>query len=83
MTTTGFFLRCWKSKGFSQILQALRGLSVVFYLFFPVFVQADAVRTEILQLELEHQADGLYLSANMQFELSSVIEDALQKGIPM
>ena len=83
MTTTGFFLRCWKSKRLSQILQALRGLVAVFYLTVPALVLADAVKTEILQLELERQVDGLYLTAAMQFELSPVIEDALQKGVPM
>lgn len=83
MTTTGFFLLCWKSKWLSQALYALRGPLVVFFLALPAFVQAEAVKTEILQLEVERQADGLYLSANLQFELSAVIEDALQKGIPM
>lgn len=83
MTTTGFFLRCWKSKGLSQIPHTLRGLLVVFCLTLPALVLADAVKTEILQLELERQIDGLYLTAAIQFELSPVIEDALQKGIPM
>ena len=83
MTTTGFFLHCWKSKRLSKALQALQCLLAVFILAIPAIVQAEAVKTEILQLELERQADGLYLSAALQFELSPVIEDALQKGIPM
>ena len=38
---------------------------------------------ELTQLSVERADDGVYLSANVQFELPSVVEDALAKGIPL
>jgi hypothetical protein len=38
---------------------------------------------EITQLRLERAEEGVLLSASVQFELPSVVDDALQKGIPM
>lgn len=83
MTTTGFFLHCCKSRTLDHALHVLRVLLFSFCLAGPNLLKADAVRTEVLKLEVDRQADGLYLSANVQFELSAVVEDALRKGIPM
>lgn len=44
-------------------------------------VHADGA--EITQLRLERTEEGVLLSASVQFELPPVVEDALQKGIPM
>jgi len=44
---------------------------------------AQAQGAEITQLRLERSDDGVLLSASVQFELPSVVDDALQKGIPM
>ena len=41
------------------------------------------VGTEISQLHLERSEDEWQLSAQLQFELPSVVEDALLKGVPM
>ncbi|MDP3412287.1 MAG: DUF4390 domain-containing protein, partial [Polaromonas sp.] len=38
---------------------------------------------EISQLRLERSDDSVYLSATVRFELPTVVEDALLKGIPM
>lgn len=38
---------------------------------------------EITQMQVERLDDGLYLSANVRFELPSVVQDALRKGISM
>ena len=38
---------------------------------------------DLTQLSIERAEDGVYLSANVQFELPSVVEDAMAKGIPM
>ena len=46
-------------------------------------VHADPVVTEIVQLRLERTDEGVLLSANVKFDLPSVVEDALLKGIPM
>ena len=42
-----------------------------------------AAATEISQLRAERTEDGVYLSANVQFELPSLVEDALLKGIAL
>jgi hypothetical protein len=38
---------------------------------------------EVQELRVERSEDGLYLSAVLQFTLPELVEDALQKGIPM
>ena len=45
--------------------------------------RAQTSVTEISQLRLERGEDGVLLSANVKFELPTVIDDALAKGIPM
>ena len=40
-----------------------------------------AAPTEITQLRVERADDGVYLSANVRFDLPAVVEDALLKGI--
>ena len=44
---------------------------------------ARADTTEITQLKFDRNEDGLLLSASVSFELPSVVDDALAKGIPM
>jgi hypothetical protein len=46
-------------------------------------VLAEVPPAEVTQLRLERSDEGILLSANVKFELSPVIEDALDKGIPM
>lgn len=38
---------------------------------------------EITQLQIERNEDGVLLSGGVRFDLPSVVEDALDKGIPM
>jgi hypothetical protein len=45
--------------------------------------RADAPGAEINQFLLERTDDGVLLSATLRLTLSPVVEDALQKGIPM
>jgi len=40
-----------------------------------------AAATDITQLRVERAEDGVYLSANVRFDLPAVVEDALLKGI--
>lgn len=40
-----------------------------------------AATTEITQLRVERADDGVYLSANVRFDVPAVVEDALLKGI--
>ncbi len=44
---------------------------------------SSALATEITQLRTERADDGVYLSAQVKFELPAVVEDALTKGIAM
>lgn len=44
---------------------------------------ADVPVTEITQLRLERSDEGILLSAYVKFELPPIIDDALDKGIPM
>jgi len=43
--------------------------------------RADARNTGITQLRLEQADDGVYLTAQVQFELAPVVEEVLEKGI--
>ena len=47
----------------------------------PALAQSPAA--EITQLRLERTEEGVLLSANVTFEVPTVIDDALAKGIPM
>lgn len=46
-------------------------------------VYAEAAAPEISQFKLEGNADGVYLSAAVSFELTDQVQDALQKGVPV
>ncbi|HMA06959.1 MAG TPA: DUF4390 domain-containing protein [Ramlibacter sp.] len=46
-------------------------------------VRAEAPVTEVNQLRLERSDEGILLSAYVKFELPPIIDDALDKGIPM
>ena len=44
---------------------------------------AEPLAVDVSQLKLERSEDGIYLSANIRFDLPPVVEDALLKGIAM
>lgn len=44
---------------------------------------AWAENAELTALRVEHSDEGLFLTARVDFTLSSVVEDALHKGIPV
>lgn len=44
---------------------------------------ARAENAELTSLRVERNDEGLFLTARVGFELSSVVEDALRKGIPI
>ena len=46
-------------------------------------VQAQSTLVEINQMQIERNESGVFFSANLKFELPSLVEDALYKGIPM
>ena len=46
-------------------------------------VHAESAYTVINNMRLERQDDGLHLSAQIKFDIPTIVEDALIKGIPM
>lgn len=63
----------------------VRGMAVLPLLLtlFLTLVPSASRGAELSQQRLERTDDGIYLSAQVQFELPPVVEDALLKGIPM
>ena len=61
----------------------MRWLVVLMFCFGLMQVNASAQAAEISQLNVERAEDGVYLSANVRFELPAPVEDALLKGIAM
>lgn len=83
MTTTAFITRCWKSArpDFAALAALLAGLWLALAPLVPA--HADSRGAEVSQMRVEIDGDGVYLTAGVKFELSAIVEDALQKGIPM
>ena len=46
-------------------------------------VRAEAPVTEISTFRLEREGEAILLTANVKFELSAAVQDALLKGVPM
>ncbi|MDF2466427.1 MAG: hypothetical protein K0Q43_4662 [Ramlibacter sp.] len=89
MITTDFFTRCWKNarglrlrEDFARVMRVMLA-GCLMALAAPAWAQSPAPATEITQLRVERTDEGVLLSANVKFELPSVIDDALAKGIPM
>jgi hypothetical protein len=87
--TTDFFTRCSKNarglrlrEDFARVMRVVLACCLM-ALAAPAWAQGQAPATEITQLRVERTDDGVLLSANVKFELPSVIDDALAKGIPM
>ncbi len=87
VTKMDFFTPCWKSESPSvlrTVMTLLTRLWVVLALCLmtPV-LWAQSVTPELAALQIERNDDGIYLSTSVRFDLPQVVEDALQKGIPM
>jgi hypothetical protein len=80
VTTTVFITRCWLKARLKDVLAY--GLAAFACL---LLVGAAQARTSVDLSELKvERADGaLYLSAQLHFNLPTVVEDALSKGIPI
>jgi hypothetical protein len=74
-----FITRCFKSE---WLKPASRRLRVCALLFVAVGAQAQS-SVEPSQLRIERADDEILVSAQVQFELPSAVEDALQKGLPL
>jgi Domain of unknown function (DUF4390) len=58
-------------------------VGLVCVLSMPFAVRAQTNSTEISQVQVERNADGVFLFATVRFELPQVVEDALLKGVPL
>lgn len=63
--------------------RALAGAVVCWLLALAPTAMAEAPAAEVSQLRLERSDEGILLSAYVKFELPAIIDDALDKGIPM
>jgi hypothetical protein len=86
--TTVSFTRCSKNVQSRTLLrQALErwvwGILACCLLALALPARAEPPAAEITQLRLERSEEGVLLTANISFELPPVIDDALDKGIPM
>ena len=43
----------------------------------------ESVAAQVTSFKLERASDGIYMSAQIQFELPQAVEDTLQKGVPI
>ncbi len=77
---TAFITHCLKSARL-DLLGLLLGACLCWSPGAPA--RADSITPEISSLSFERRADAVLLSANVKFELTPVIEDALLKGVPM
>ncbi len=75
---TDFFTHCCKNLPLSIALRLL-----VVWLWLAAGMAQAQVATDITQLRLERSEDEWQLSAQLQFEIPTAVEDALLKGIPM
>ena len=86
-----FFTRFFKSKAEGTFKTAARQVRLArFFSFWAVVVllfisqvSLASRAAELTQLSVERAEDGVYLTANVQFELPSVVEDALAKGVAL
>jgi hypothetical protein len=74
-----FSMHCLKRCDLERLLRKLCLLMLAAVLL-PSYAQTQI---EISQFEVERSQDEVVLNAQLQFELSSAVEDALLKGVPI
>ena len=90
VTMMAFITHCWKSAPLERpglrarwvaCTRALWGLLLAVALW-PALALAQ-VPGEVVDMQIERQDERLLLSAALNFELPELVQDALQRGIPM
>jgi hypothetical protein len=79
MTMTAFFTPCWKNAVLERLLRCLRLTFLLLAL--PLAHAQNAA--DLQQLRADRAGSEVLVSAGVVFELPSVVEDALLKGIPL
>ncbi len=67
----------------ARLAAVLTWLFVAVVIGWAMPAKAEPSAVDVSQLRLERTDEGVFLSANVKFDLPAVIEDALLKGIPM
>jgi Domain of unknown function (DUF4390) len=83
MTMTASTSHCWKS---ARLKFAACLVCACLLWFLPHIARAggpDSGPPEISQLQVERNADGIFVSATVRFDLPAPVEDALLKGVAM
>ena len=80
MSTTVFITRFLKNAAFNTAARLLLGVCLCALL---ACARSEASATEVTQLHVERADEGVRLSAVVRFDLPTVVEEALLKGIPM
>ncbi len=79
VTTTAFTTHCWRSSWTKSCCWLIA--------FFCLWGTSGALLAqsgaEIASFQVERQEDEVFLTAQVQFELTATVEDALLKGIPI
>lgn len=86
MTTTVFFWRCLKNARLEWAVVVACVALMIGLSGHAHGASGDAPSStgaEITQLQVERNAEGVFLSAAIRFELPVAVEDALLKGVPM
>lgn len=74
-----FSMRCLRKKLFEKLLLGV-SVWVCAIMCLPVWAQTQV---ELQQFEVERSSDEVSITAQLQFELSAAVEDALLKGVPV
>jgi Domain of unknown function (DUF4390) len=82
--TTVFSTRCWKSAHWADRAHCALALLLLALAFFVPAAGARAeTAVDITELSVERTEEGVFVTAAVTFELPPIVEEALQKGIPM
>lgn len=83
MTTTAFISHFWKRARLdsTNVLMALALLTLGAT--GALAAGPETMTTEVTQFQVDRTAEGLFVTATVNFELPSVVEDALLKGISL
>ena len=75
--------RCWK-RARLDLAAAMACALVLTFGSFPAFAAGpDTGPSEISQLQVERNPEGVFVSTTVRFDLPTPVEEALLKGIPM
>jgi hypothetical protein len=89
VTTMDFFMPCWNAASMlervspSLAFRFWRACLLVILSVGMAMAQAQTNPVQLNDFQLERGDDGLYLNANLNFELPPSLEDALARGMPV